>query len=63
MARELPIGGEMVRLGELLKLSGLFDGGGEVKTFVADHELLVNREPETRRGRQLRSGDVVRAAD
>jgi ribosome-associated protein len=53
----------MVRLGQLLKLAGIVDGGGEVKTFLADHEVLVNGEPETRRGRQLRPGDVVRVAD
>jgi ribosome-associated protein len=63
MPLELPIRGEMVRLGQLLKLAGVVDGGGEVKTFLADHEVLVNGEPETRRGRQLRPGDVVRVAD
>ncbi|MEJ7717453.1 MAG: RNA-binding S4 domain-containing protein, partial [Thermoleophilaceae bacterium] len=63
MARELLIRGEMVRLGQLLKLAGIVDGGGEVKTFLADHEVLVNGEPEARRGRQLRPGDVVRVAD
>ena len=52
----------MVRLGQLLKLAGTVDGGGEVKTFLGDHEVLVNGEPETRRGRQLRPGDVVRVA-
>lgn len=53
----------MVRLGQLLKLAGIVDGGGEVKSFLADHEVLVNGGPETRRGRQLRPGDVVRVAD
>jgi ribosome-associated protein len=63
MTRELPIRGEMVRLGQLLKLAGVVDGGGEVKAFLADHEVLVNGEPESRRGRQLGPGDVVRVAD
>ena len=40
----------MVRLGQLLKLAGIVDGGGEIKTFLADDEVLVNGEPETRRG-------------
>ena len=53
----------MVRLGQLLKLAGVVDGGGEVKSFLANHEVLVNGEPETRRGRQLRPGGVVRVAD
>ena len=46
--------------------SGSFDRwlvSGEAKAFLADHEVLVNGEPETRRGRQLRPGDVVRVAD
>jgi ribosome-associated protein YbcJ (S4-like RNA binding protein) len=30
----------MVRLGQLLKLAGIVDGGGEVKPFLADHEVL-----------------------
>jgi ribosome-associated protein len=53
----------MVRLGQLLKLAGVVDGGGEVKTFLADHEVLVNGQPESRRARQLRPGDVVLVAD
>jgi ribosome-associated protein len=63
MARGLAIRGEMVRLGQLLKLAGVVNGGGEVKTFLADHEVLVNGKPEIRRGRQLHPGDVVRVAD
>ncbi len=60
MAREVPIRGEMIRLGQLLKLSGVVQGGGEIRTFLAETTVLVNGEPETRRGRQLRPGDRVR---
>ena len=35
-------------------------GGGEVKAFLAETEVLVNGEPDARRGRQLHPGDVVR---
>ena len=63
MAREVPIRGEMIRLGQLLKLAGLVGGGGEVRELLAELPVLVNGEPETRRGRQLHPGDVVRVGD
>ncbi len=62
MAREVPIRGDMIRLGQLLKLAGIVGGGGEVKDFLAAEAVLVNGEPDNRRGRQLHPGDVVSAA-
>ena len=56
---DVPIRGEMIRLGQLLKLAGVVDGGGEAKELLAAGEVSVNGEEETRRGRQLRDGDVV----
>jgi ribosome-associated protein len=50
---------EMIRLGQLLKLAGVIDTGAEVKDFLAYEPVLVNGEPESRRGRQLHHGDVV----
>ena len=51
----------MIRLGQLLKLAGVLDGGGEAKAFLAhNNEVLVNGERETRRGRQVMIGDRVR---
>ena len=58
--REIAIRGEMIRLGQLLKLAGLASGGGDVKAILADG-VSVNGDPEERRGRQLRDGDVVEA--
>jgi ribosome-associated protein len=57
--REVAIRGEMIRLGQLLKLAGIIDSGAEVKTLLSAQTVLVNGEPETRRGRQLFPGDVV----
>jgi len=62
-AREVPIRGEMIRLGNLLKLAGVVDSGGEAKAFLASTEVLVNGEPDNRRGRQLHPGDEVRAGE
>ena len=60
MQGEIPIRGEMIRLGQLLKLAGVVDSGSEVKGFLATERVLVNDAPETRRGRQLHPGDTVR---
>lgn len=57
--REIEIRGDMIRLGQLLKLAGVASGGGDVKAILADG-VTVNDEHEDRRGRQLRDGDVVR---
>lgn len=60
MTGEIPIQGEMIRLGQLLKLAGIVSSGSEVKIFLATERVLVNDEPEVRRGRQLHPGDTVR---
>lgn len=62
MTREVPIRDETIRLGQLLKLAGLADSGAEAKELLAAGAVSVNGEPEARRGRQLRRGDVVQAA-
>ena len=51
----------MIRLGQLLKLSGLADSGGEARELVTEGVVRVNGEVETRRGRQLHRGDLVEA--
>ncbi len=61
--REVPMRGEMIRLGQLLKLAGVRDTGGEVKELLAENAVTVNGEAESRRGRQLHPGDVVRVGD
>jgi ribosome-associated protein len=61
MADTVAITSEVIRLGQLLKLAGVIDTGAEVKAFLAAEPVLVNGEPEIRRGRQLHPGDVVLA--
>jgi glycerophosphoryl diester phosphodiesterase len=60
--REIPIRGDTIRLGQLLKLAGVVASGAEAKAILADeeHQPLVNGDPESRRGRQLHDGDHVR---
>jgi len=56
---DIPIRGETIRLGQLLKLADVASGGGEAKALLAEELVTVNGELETRRGRQLHPGDVV----
>lgn len=56
---DVPIRDESIRLGQFLKLANLVDSGAEAKPVIADGLVKVNGEVDTRRGRQLRVGDVV----
>ncbi len=56
---DVSIGGEMIRLGQFLKFSGLLDSGGDAKEVVIDGFVKVNDEIDRRRGRQLHDGDLV----
>lgn len=60
---EVPISDGTIRLGQFLKLAGLIESGAEAKEVIADGEVTVNGEVETRRGRQLVVGDVVAIGD
>ena len=64
MTREVAIRGDVIRLGELLKLAGIAGTGGEAKALLASTTpVLVNGEPDNRRGRQLRAGDEVQVGE
>lgn len=56
---EIEISTDTIRLGQFLKLSNLVDSGSDAKFLLAGGEVSVNGEVETRRGRQLRAGDIV----
>lgn len=60
--REVAVRGEGIRLGQLLKLAGVADSGGEAKELLAGGGVLVDGEVETRRGRTLADGARVHAA-
>jgi ribosome-associated protein len=51
--------GEPIRLGQFLKLADAVELGSDVKLLLGAGSVEVNGEVETRRGRQLRPGDVV----
>jgi ribosome-associated protein len=60
---DIPIRDDTIRLGQLLKLAGLAESGGHARELVQDGEVRVNGEVDTRRGRQLRRGDLVEVGD
>ncbi|MDF2716711.1 MAG: yaaA [Paenibacillus sp.] len=50
---------EYITLGQFLKLADCISTGGEVKFFVKETAILVNDEPENRRGRKLYPNDRI----
>lgn len=52
-------GEEYVTLNVVLKLTGIISTGGQAKFYLQENEVLVNGEPDNRRGRKLYPGDVV----
>lgn len=61
-AVDVPIRDDSIRLGQFLKLANLIESGSDAKPLLADGQVSVNGEVETRRGRQLVAGDVVALA-
>lgn len=49
----------MIRLDDFMKAAGMVGTGGEAKVRIQGGEVIVNDEVETRRRRQLHSGDEV----
>ena len=56
---DVKIDTEYITLGQMLKLADVIQSGGMIKWFLSEHEVFVNNEPEDRRGRKLRDGDVI----
>ena len=48
-----------IRLGQFLKLAGLAEHGAHARELLEAEQVQVNGRLETRRGAQLRPGDVV----
>ncbi len=57
--RIVPIRGDLITLGQLVKLVDLIGSGGEIKDFLARTKVLVNGELDSRRGRKLHPGDII----
>lgn len=60
-ATDITIRDASIRLGQLLKLAGLVEDGGHARAVLDGGGVRVDGAVETRRGRQIRPGDVVTA--
>ncbi|MDE9367176.1 RNA-binding S4 domain-containing protein [Luteipulveratus sp. YIM 133132] len=58
-AIDVPIRDEAIRLGQLLKLSGLVEDGAQARELIQTGRVLVDGEVETRRAHQVRPGSRV----
>ena len=59
---EIAIGPNGIRLGQLLKLVDIAATGGAAKDLLTSGLVRVNGDVETKRGRQLHTGDTVSCA-
>ena len=60
---EFTINGDHVELCNLLKLAGLADSGGQGKAMVANGEVTVDGQPESRKTAKIRAGQTVQCRD
>ncbi len=54
---------EPVELYKLLKFEGLVASGGEAKFLIAEGNVLVNGQIETRKRKKIVSGDIIEFGD
>lgn len=57
--KKIEIHTEYITLSQFLKLSGAVLSGGEAKELIADGEVRINGEVDTRRGAKLRGGEII----
>lgn len=58
--KEIKITTEYIKLDQFLKWVGIAENGVEAKYFIQEEQVEVNKEIETRRGKKLYSGDIVK---
>lgn len=54
------INSEYIKLDQFLKFSNIIGAGGEARNFLMENKIIVNDEPENRRGKKLRNGDIIK---
>lgn len=60
---DISINTEYIKLDQLIKFAGIAENGADAKFIIADENVTVNGETETRRGRKIRKGDIVTVGD
>jgi len=56
---EFKLKDEFIKLGQLLKATGMVESGVEAKIVIQDGEVKLNGAVETQRGKKVVAGDVV----
>jgi ribosome-associated protein len=56
---QISINTDYITLGQFLKLADCIPTGGQAKMFLQETKILVNGEPENRRGKKLVPQDIV----
>ena len=56
---EFKLRGEFVALCDLLKLTGIADSGGQGKRMIANGEVSVDGQPESRKTAKIRANQIV----
>lgn len=54
---------EFMTLGQMLKETTVIGSGGQAKWYLAENTVLVDGEPENRRGRKLYPGMMIEVPD
>lgn len=63
MIKNITIKTEYIKLGQLLKLTGIISNGSDAKSFLEEEKVYVNGEEENRRGRKIYPGYHVKFED
>lgn len=57
---EVKITSEYITLGQFIKFVGIISNGAEAKYYLANNNTYINDELDTRRGRKIYPGDIVK---
>ena len=57
---DVKITSEYITLGQFIKYVGIISNGAEAKVYLSYNDAYINGELDTRRGRKIYPGDVVK---
>lgn len=63
MVETVQIKGEYIKLDSLLKYAGVTGSGGDARILISQGMVTVNGQVETKRGKKVFPGDVVKVED
>lgn len=61
--QQIYINNEYITLGQFIKIIGLISTGGEVKSFLLNNIVEINKNKENRRGKKIYKGDLIKIND